>query len=92
MIDSWEDIEVSDAMVESIAAVIGEHIPHHGQLDDDMMEAEGFMLLFFSPTGHYDVWNAEREESKLEDLRRATRNSEAFRRRAGVPWNKKHYG
>jgi hypothetical protein len=57
--DRWEDIEVSDAMVASIAAVIGQHIPCNGQLDDDLMEAESFMLPFFSPTGHYDAWDAK---------------------------------
>ncbi len=74
MADRWEDIDVSDAMVQSLAAVIGEHLPHHGQLDSDIMEAEGFMLIFSSPTGYYDAWDAAKEESKLDDLKRATQD------------------
>ncbi len=74
MVDNREDINVSEAMVKSLAAVIGKHLPHHGQLDDDIMEAQGFMLIFFSPTGVYDVWNAEKEEAKLDELCRVARH------------------
>ena len=71
--DDWKDIDVSDDIVEALAAVIRRHVPHDGQFSDEF-EAGSIVLAFLSPTGFYDAWDADKEEAKLDNLIRTARH------------------
>ena len=79
MAEFFDDTDESQAakIEEALAAVIGKHIPLSDH-PDDLLDEEFARLIvattLFSPTGFYHVWNVEKEEAKLDDLRRTARD------------------
>ncbi len=46
----------------------------YSQIQDDYTAATDIAGTIFSPTGAYDAWDAEKEEAKLDEMLRTTRN------------------
>ena len=73
MVDNWGDIVIDKTTVKKLATVIRKHLPLDEQLPDPF-EVPEIIQTFQSEDGFYDVWDAEREEAKLRELRKAARH------------------
>ncbi len=73
MVDNWGDIVIDKTTVKKLATVIRKHLPLDEQLPD-LFEAPEIIQTFYSEDGFHDVWDAEKEEVKLRELRKAARH------------------